>query len=243
MELTELEKRFVEEYCTPSNKGNKAKAARKAGYSEKSAADIGYQNYRKAHIRAAIDAILVESAHTKGETLNDISEIARNDLKAYFVIRKTLTNRKVKKPLSLVIVDLETAITMEDLYAEKVALTEEAYDAHLERQEQRRHEIIRHEITLQFNPKAFVIDTETEERQVAELDLVKLIKDQESGKIKSFSIGEFGPKIEMYAADTALYNLARIHGLFEKDNEQVKPEATIINNFSLKKRAPDPPTE
>lgn len=33
-------------------------------------------------------------------------------------------------------------------------------------------------------------------------------------------MGEHGPAVELYAADSALTQLARIHGLFKEDNEQ-----------------------
>ena len=53
MKLTERQKRFVDYFIET---GNKTEAARKAGYSEKRAAEIGAENCRKPHIRAAIDA-------------------------------------------------------------------------------------------------------------------------------------------------------------------------------------------
>ncbi len=57
MNLTEKQNRFVDYYIET---GNKTEAAKKAGYSEKRAAEIGAENYRKPHIRAAIDARMAE---------------------------------------------------------------------------------------------------------------------------------------------------------------------------------------
>ena len=57
MKLTEKQRRFVDYYVET---GNKTEAAKKAGYSEKTAARIGDENLRKPAIKAAIDARLRE---------------------------------------------------------------------------------------------------------------------------------------------------------------------------------------
>lgn len=57
MKLTEKQRRFVDYYIET---GNKTEAAKRAGYSEKTAASIGDENLRKPVIRAAIDARLRE---------------------------------------------------------------------------------------------------------------------------------------------------------------------------------------
>lgn len=57
MKLTEKQRRFVDYYVET---GNQTEAAKKAGYSEKTAASIGDENLRKPAIKAAIDARLRE---------------------------------------------------------------------------------------------------------------------------------------------------------------------------------------
>ena len=57
MKLTEKQRRFVDYFIET---GNKTEAARKAGYSSKRAAEIGAENYRKPHIKAAIDERLAK---------------------------------------------------------------------------------------------------------------------------------------------------------------------------------------
>lgn len=57
MKLTEKQRRFVDYYVET---GNKTEAAKKAGYSEKTAASIGDEKLRKPAIKAAIDARLRE---------------------------------------------------------------------------------------------------------------------------------------------------------------------------------------
>ncbi|HBT79425.1 MAG TPA: terminase small subunit [Selenomonas sp.] len=57
MKLTEKQKRFIDYYIET---GNASEAARRAGYSEKTAGWIGQENLRKPTIKAAIDARLRE---------------------------------------------------------------------------------------------------------------------------------------------------------------------------------------
>jgi phage terminase small subunit len=55
VKLTEKQKRFIDYYIET---GNKTEAAKRAGYSEKTAASIGDENLRKPVIKAAITARL-----------------------------------------------------------------------------------------------------------------------------------------------------------------------------------------
>lgn len=52
MKLTEKQKRFADEYILT---GNARKSAIEAGYSEKTASEIGYENLRKPHILKYIE--------------------------------------------------------------------------------------------------------------------------------------------------------------------------------------------
>lgn len=57
--LTERQKDFIKFYL---DKWNGSRAARLAGYSARSAANIAYENMRKPHIRSIIDAYLEEES-------------------------------------------------------------------------------------------------------------------------------------------------------------------------------------
>ena len=57
--LTHKQQRFVEEYLVDLNA---TQAAIRAGYSKRRASEIGYQNYRKTQIQAAIDKALKEQS-------------------------------------------------------------------------------------------------------------------------------------------------------------------------------------
>lgn len=69
MKLTEKQRRFVDYYVET---GNKTEAAKKAGYSEKTAASIGDENLRKPAIKAAIDARLRE---LEGKRIAKVDEV------------------------------------------------------------------------------------------------------------------------------------------------------------------------
>lgn len=65
------QKRFVDEYCIDLNA---TQAAIRAGYSEKTAGQIGEQNLKKLEIKTAIDAAL-EKIHTaKVATAQEVEE-------------------------------------------------------------------------------------------------------------------------------------------------------------------------
>lgn len=222
--FTGKQERFIEEYlkclhCT--------KAAIRAGYSAKTAYAIGSENLKKLEIRNEINRRLSELSLGPNETLQSISEIAKASLNDYLTIRKEYRVSKVKKHLSELIADLNAQIEDADkLFTRGEVPTEEAVESHYSQQAARRRKILVYEIELERNPAAFrIVDGEPELVETAELDLVRIARDRDGGRIKSVSITETGTKVEMYAADGALRDLAKIHGLFEKDNDQKKPDA------------------
>jgi phage terminase small subunit len=75
--LTNKQRLFVEEYL---QSWNATDAARKAGYSQKTAFIIGYENLRKPYIRAFIDKRLSESVMSADEALKRLSDQARASL-------------------------------------------------------------------------------------------------------------------------------------------------------------------
>ncbi len=86
--LTDKQRRWVEEYCVDFNS---AAAARRAGYSEKTAHQIGYENLRKPDLKQAIEERLDDlslgaaqitqllSAQAIGEVPSSVKEIEAPD--------------------------------------------------------------------------------------------------------------------------------------------------------------------
>ena len=68
-ELTDKQQRFVEEYLVDLNA---TQAAIRAGYSKKSARDIGYENLTKPDIRAAIVEKRTEISRRVDLTIDDV---------------------------------------------------------------------------------------------------------------------------------------------------------------------------
>ncbi len=70
MDLTSKQKRFVEEYC--GNGFNATKAAKAAGYSEKTAKQMGTENLAKPIIQESIQAFMNKASKRALVTTEDI---------------------------------------------------------------------------------------------------------------------------------------------------------------------------
>lgn len=77
--LTDKQRRFVEEYTGPAN-FNASEAARRAGYSEKTAGQIGWQLLQKTTIDEAIQDRLDRLAMSADEALKRLADWARGDI-------------------------------------------------------------------------------------------------------------------------------------------------------------------
>jgi len=75
--LTSKQTLFVAHYLTC---WNAAEAARRAGYPEKSAREVGYENLTKPHIKALVDAKMAEQVMSANEVLSRLSQIASANL-------------------------------------------------------------------------------------------------------------------------------------------------------------------
>lgn len=77
VKLTDKQQAFINAYLIC---WNAAKAARIAGYSEKTAAQSGVENLSKPYLRKIIDTRIEEMAMTANEALMRLSEMARADV-------------------------------------------------------------------------------------------------------------------------------------------------------------------
>lgn len=227
--LTAKQLRFCEEYIVSMNA---TQAAIRAGYSKKTAGEMGYENLRKPQIRAHIDGKLKQLALTSDETLKSLSDIAKSSLNDYFTINEIIQTTQELISLTDYIKRIERDIKDADDFVRLAGISDpEELAAHAVMQRERRREIIRLQIELKRNPKAKrVVNGEPVKVQVAELDMPRLIQDKAAGKIKTLKHTEYGLNIELYAADGALRDMARYHGLFEKDNSQQRNAETLHLN-------------
>lgn len=77
--LTPRQKKFIDFYLGPCNL-NASRAALAAGYSERSAGQIGHENLRKPEIRKAIDERLNSNVLTPSEVLSILSTQAKGTI-------------------------------------------------------------------------------------------------------------------------------------------------------------------
>ncbi len=83
MALSKKQQAFVEHYLRT---WNASESARLAGYSEKSAGVIGYENLRKPQIKEFIDARMAEIAMSANEVLMRLTEQARGSIGNFLAI-------------------------------------------------------------------------------------------------------------------------------------------------------------
>jgi hypothetical protein len=76
--LTDKQRLFIDHYFACGF--NATEAARRAGYSQKTAYAIGHENLRKPEIKAEISRRFTEQAMTPEETIGRIGEVARGDM-------------------------------------------------------------------------------------------------------------------------------------------------------------------
>lgn len=84
-ELTDKQRRFVEEYTVDFNA---TQAAIRAGYSEKTASQIGYQLLQKTSVEEAVEDRLDRLAMTADEALKRLADWARGDIGELVEIRE-----------------------------------------------------------------------------------------------------------------------------------------------------------
>lgn len=185
-----------------------------------------------AYIKKA-ETLAVEGLMSQVEAQKITSDIARGNLADYMTIRRVEYTPRIEISLSAYIRQLQDTIDFEDEVADMSGYKDDELGSHIKQQESRRKEIVRCQVELRKRPNATkIVSGETEWKEVADLDIVKLVRDKEQGRIKSLAHTKEGLKVEMYGADSALVNVLKMHGAFEKDNEQSKP--VIKSNFNVR---------
>lgn len=228
--LTPKELRFCQLYARCLNG---AKAAREAGYSENCDDEIAYENLRKPQIKKVVAHYMEMEAMSMEEAVKRISDTASTRLNDYFTVKQVLRTPTVRKPLQQVIDELEQELDFEEEYFLLAENDEDDQKSHSARQKARRNTILRYRLELKRNQKAYRdVDGEPEWTEQADVDLVALAKADAKGAVKSISFGEYGPKVELYSAESALKTILEVHGkiiqrheLTGKDGKDLIPAA------------------
>ncbi|WP_286894994.1 MULTISPECIES: terminase small subunit [Sphingobacterium] len=226
--LTPKQQLFVDNYLIHFNA---TRAAIQAGYSEKTAYSIGNENLKKPEISTLIDARLKESRMDSDQVMKMMKDIAGSNINDYMKIVQRERTKLVPKSLHLLIQRKKLDIKRHAMYLDRKGLTDDLRDKYIEQNILPLEDsILRAEIDLELDPTATFDDSEVESYESVEIDLVKLAKDKEGGRIKSFEWKEFGPKVEMYAVDGMLDKLARVNGMYSEtlvvdDKNKIDPDS------------------
>jgi phage terminase small subunit len=223
--MNDQQKLFVERYAIH---GVGARAAIEAGYAKTNARQTAYDLKKVPEIDAAIkerQTLLGMSAEEATKRLADIGRTRLNDYMTVEVVWETTWERV---PLSKLIEKKQRQIDIDRRFADIGGLTEEEVDKIYEKNKEREREIIRYQIELEFDPKAYVL-LKSEPRPVkkATVDLIKLAKADDEGAIKKLSFNERGlPSVELYPADSAMELALKLHGkLVNKLDHTTKGES------------------
>lgn len=226
-QLSNIEKKFAASYLVCLNK---TEAARRAGLSQKTANVQGYQIYGRPHVRAYIEQLLDESTTTAKETLKLISDTQRANMSNYMHLVERMDIPKVKKGLQQLINHLQYEIEIEQEFLRLAPnLSKEEQEWSQNKIRANELDITRFDIELNKNHNAYrIVDGDPILVKEMVLDLEALVADKERGIIKSYKVTKEGVQVEICDPDTSKERMAKIHGLYEKDNKQRAIEDRIM---------------
>jgi phage terminase small subunit len=192
MSLKDKQQAFVEHYLQC---WNAAEAARRAGYSEKTARSIGAENLTKPDIQEAIQTRLAELKMSADEVLARLTEYGRGTMADFLRVDE----EEITLSWSLLSVPT-TADGKSDLAGAMMQLASQE----------------------NVQPTDRILQTAIVKRAVARLDLLQAGQRGKLGLIKKYSLDDKGKvTIELYDAQAALHLLGRNHGLFSDTNLNV----------------------
>lgn len=132
MALSAKQKAFVNEYLQC---WNASEAARRAGYSEKTAGSIGHENLKKPEISEEIARRVADQTMTADEVLIRLADHARADIKDFLAVADNgdtqldITKAQGKTHLIKKVTQRRTVRTSEKSQVEETVLTLELHDA------------------------------------------------------------------------------------------------------------------
>lgn len=212
--LTDRQRKFVIELLSCLNG---SEAARRAGYSKKTANRMASENLSKPDIRAAINYLGEKMGMSAGEAFKHFTDIARTRINHYLKVVKVLKTPTVRKSLQQLINELDAEIEFEEEFARVAKLSGNELAEHKVEQKKRELKGIRYTLELERNPNAYR-DVPGESIWVDDIvpDLVALAQAEGEGRIKSLKFNEYGPMIEMESVSNALDKVMQLHGRYKQ---------------------------
>lgn len=222
--FTPRQQRFIEAFCVS---GNCTLAAKEAGYSHDTAYSIGSRLLKNVEIKAAVDQRLADYSISAALATKLNAEIATSRLNDFFTIRPVQGYELEEHYLSVLVErkreEVEFIIGFARDNGIMLGTPAEGPTEMGKRLASAQKELLELELEKQAHgPDATkLVPGRPVIQYRADLDIVKLAEAKEAGRLKSYSVGKEGIKVEMYAADAAIDRAARMHGLYEKDNRQL----------------------
>lgn len=226
--LNDRQRLFVDAYVVSKNK---TKAARVAGYAHDSAGQEGHRLLKNADIRAAVDERMSTLAMSAEEAMQRMSEVASTRLNEYFTIQQVQGYEQKLYRLGDIVARKEGEIDFIREYMNREGLmTEEQQKPYLEKLAALRLELLGYllqqdehgdDATILGPGKPIIIEQ-------AELDLVAIARAEGEGLVTEFKHTKDGIQVKIADPVPALRDMLRIHGKFEKDNAQTRPQVAII---------------
>lgn len=216
--LTAQQLRFIEEYCK-CWKG--APAARAAGYAEARAKQTARDLLRDPRIQAAIKERAEQLTMTTGEATVRLTKWGRVGIEAVMSREVVEHTPRIQKPLAQLVEEKQQYMDFE----QRVAIATEALlqgkeqTKYRKRQatmhHQRKVELVRLQMQLEENSTAIVwVNGQTVAREVAYLDLVKVLDANAGGLIKKITPNKYGTAVELHDAKDAVDKILKLHGAY-----------------------------
>jgi hypothetical protein len=192
--LTAKQRKFVAHYLASLNA---SQAARQAGYSEKTAGQIGHENLKKPEIAAAVSAGMALQAMPAEEILARLSAQARGDMSDFLRVDE----EEVQVSWSILELPKDPGGNPD--------LPGAVYDL-------ARQQVVK--------PTERVLHTATITRSVARLDLMEAGRRGKLGLIKKYTLDPESGKVslELYDVQAALSKIGEHHGLWGKGSDILK---------------------
>lgn len=216
--LTEQQKRFAQAYATHW-KG--APAAREAKYSEKRAKQTACDLLKDPRILAAIKERAVEIGMSQEEATVRLSQWGRSSIEDVLVKVVVEHTPRIYKPLVEIIAEFKEQMEFDHelAIAIEAELSGKAQTKHRKRaqaiRQSKKIELLRLEMELERKPMAKRwVNGETVPKEVAQLDLMKVLDAQAGGLIKKLTPTRYGIAVEMHDAKDSVINMLKVHGAF-----------------------------
>lgn len=215
--LNPRQRKFVSAYL---QRPNATWAAKQADYSEKTAAEMGYENLRKPQIRAALRLGWAEAGMSAEEVRARTEEVARASLEDFYSFDQIQVRPPMLRPVSELLAELREEIDFEEEYARRALMSEEQAAAHRAEQLRRMDEALRLQIRLERDPNATAWAAGPPVlREVPRLDLAKARDSGAFHLLAKIKPTPAGLAVELEDRQHARDRIGQIHGLWGKNDD------------------------